>query len=106
MRKIREVLRLHFDCGFRQREIARAVGTSPTTVGQYVRRMQRAGLSWPLSATLSDDELEALLFPPPPQVEGKYLYRAAAQRFFRQAIGRNGEPHTAPLIRAARIWRR
>ena len=71
MRKIREVLRLHFDCGFRQREIARAVGASPTTVGQYVRRMERAGLSWEVSATLSDDELEARLYPPPPQVEGR-----------------------------------
>lgn len=71
MRKIREVLRLHFDCGFKQREISRAVGASPTTVGQYVRRMQRAGLSWPLSSTLSDDEIEALLYPPPPQVEGQ-----------------------------------
>jgi len=71
MRKIQKVLRLHFDCGFKQRESARAVGTSPTTVGQYVRRMQRTGLSWPLPATLSDDELEARLFPPPPQVEGQ-----------------------------------
>ncbi|WP_321813893.1 MULTISPECIES: sigma factor-like helix-turn-helix DNA-binding protein [unclassified Paraburkholderia] len=70
MRKIREVLRLHFDCGFKQREIARAVGASPTTVGQYVRRMQRAGLSWPQAATLSDDELETQLYPPPQQVEG------------------------------------
>ena len=52
MRKIREVLRLHFDCGFRQREIARAVGASPTTVGQYVRRMARAGLTWAVSATI------------------------------------------------------
>ncbi|WP_241025675.1 sigma factor-like helix-turn-helix DNA-binding protein [Burkholderia sp. Tr-20390] len=71
MRKIREVLRLHFDCGFRQREIARAVGVSPTTVGQYVRRMARAGLSWAVSATLSDDEFEARLYPSPPQVEGR-----------------------------------
>ncbi|CAD6563406.1 winged helix-turn-helix domain-containing protein [Paraburkholderia sabiae] len=76
MRKIREVLRLHFDCGFRQREIARAVGASPTTVGQYVRRMERAGLSWAVSATLSDDELEARLYPPPPQVEGKRPVKA------------------------------
>ncbi|CAJ9723124.1 transposase [Burkholderia pseudomallei] len=66
MRKIREVLCLHFDCGFKQREIARAVDVSPTTVGQYVRRMQRAGLNWSLSATLSDDELEARLYSPPP----------------------------------------
>lgn len=71
MRKIREVLRLHFESGFNHREIARALGASPTTVGQYVRRMQRAGLSYPLPTTLSDDELEALLYPPPPRVEGQ-----------------------------------
>jgi len=71
MRKIREVLRLHFESGFNHREIARALGASPTTVGQYVRRMQRAGLSYPLPTTLSDDELEARLYPPPPRVEGQ-----------------------------------
>jgi transposase len=71
MRKIREVLRLHFESGFNHREIARALGASPTTVGQYVRRMQSAGLSYPLPTTLSDDELEALLYPPPPRVEGQ-----------------------------------
>lgn len=71
MRKIREVLRLHFESGFNHREVARALGASPTTVGQYVRRMQRAGLSYPLPTTLSDDELEALLYPPPPRVEGQ-----------------------------------
>jgi hypothetical protein len=36
-----------------------------------VRRKQRAGLRWPLPATLFDDEFEALLFPAPPQVEGQ-----------------------------------
>jgi len=71
MRKIREVLRLHFESGFNHREIARALGASPTTVGQYVRRMQRAGLSYPLPTTLSDDEFEALMYPPPPRVEGQ-----------------------------------
>ncbi|MDR6447720.1 hypothetical protein J2794_003836, partial [Paraburkholderia terricola] len=71
MRKIREALRLHFECGFNHREVGRALGTSPTTVGQYVRRLERAGLSYPLPLTLSDDELEARLFPPPPRVEGE-----------------------------------
>jgi transposase len=63
MRKIREVLRLHFDSGFNHREIARSLGTSPTTVGEYLRRFQRAGLSYPLPEALADDELEARLFP-------------------------------------------
>jgi transposase-like protein len=47
MRKIRDVLRLLFESRFNHRKIARAHGASPTTVGQYVRRMQRAGLSYP-----------------------------------------------------------
>ncbi|WP_213780706.1 IS21 family transposase [Caballeronia sp. dw_276] len=71
MRKIRKALRLHFDCGFNHREVARALGTSPTTVGQYVRRLERAGLSYPLPSALGDVELEARLFPPPPRVEGE-----------------------------------
>jgi transposase len=33
--------------------------------------MQRARLSWPLPASMSDDELEARLFPSPPRVEGE-----------------------------------
>ncbi|WP_408198644.1 IS4 family transposase [Paraburkholderia sediminicola] len=36
-----------------------------------VRRLERAGLSYPLPLTLSDDELEARLFPPPARVEGE-----------------------------------
>jgi hypothetical protein len=73
MRKIREAMRLHFESGFNHRKIARALGASPTTVGQYARHMQSAGLSYPLPTTLSDDELEALLYPPPPRVEGQSL---------------------------------
>ncbi|NTY41662.1 winged helix-turn-helix transcriptional regulator, partial [Burkholderia diffusa] len=49
MRKIREVLRLHFECDRNQREIADAVGTSTTTVWHYLRRTRLAGLSWPLT---------------------------------------------------------
>jgi predicted DNA-binding protein (UPF0251 family) len=37
MRKIREVLWLHFECDRDQRESAEAVGTSTTTVWHYLR---------------------------------------------------------------------
>jgi transposase len=48
MRKIREVLRLHFACGLSKRRIARAVGVGVMSTGEYVARARRAGLGWPL----------------------------------------------------------
>jgi transposase len=71
MRKIREVLRLHFECDRNQREIADAVGASTTTVWHYLRRTRLAGLSWPLPPELLTDDaaLEARLYPPPARRE-------------------------------------
>lgn len=62
MRRIREVLRLH-DQALSQRAIAQAVGISPTTVGDYVRRAQAAGLAFADVGALDDMALEAKLFP-------------------------------------------
>ena len=68
MRMIREVLRLKFDCGLSDRQIGKTAGMARSTVGDYVRRFQEAGLVWPLSEALRDRELEACLFPPLPAV--------------------------------------
>jgi transposase len=64
MRKIFEVLRLHHEGGRSQREIAQVVSTSPTTVGEILRRVKRCGLTYPLPAGISETALEALLYPP------------------------------------------
>jgi len=64
MRKIHEVLRLHHECRRFNREIARAVGASPSTVADYLRRAQLAGLAWPLAQGLTEASLERALFPP------------------------------------------
>jgi transposase len=37
-------------------------------VSDYLKRASRAGLTWPLPVELDDTRLEALLFPPPPDV--------------------------------------
>ena len=66
MRKIAEVLRLHHECGRSQREIAVAVGVSPTAVGEYLRRAKSAGIGYPLLAGIDETVLQARLFPPPP----------------------------------------
>jgi len=64
MRKITEALRLHFEHDRTNREIALAIGTSPTTVGQYLRRAREAGIGYPLPAGLDDAAIESRLFPP------------------------------------------
>ncbi len=63
MRKIREVLRLHHECGLSKRQIAPIVGIGITTVFDYLARGGQAGLSWPLPEGIGDEELERLLFP-------------------------------------------
>lgn len=62
MRKVREVLRLHHECGCKQREIAAACGISPATVCDYLSRAEREGMSWERARTLSDAEVEGKLF--------------------------------------------
>ena len=64
MRKIKEVLRLKWEQGISNRKIATSCNISRPTVGEYLRRADEAGLSWPLPNDLSDTRLEALLFPP------------------------------------------
>ena len=68
MRNIREVLRLHLGQGLPQRVIAQSLRLGLGTVNGYVGRARRAKLRWPLPAGLDDDRLEALLFPPLPEV--------------------------------------
>lgn len=62
LRKIREILRLK-DAGLSNRAIARACKISNSTVGEYIRRAQATGLSWPLPEGLSEDDLFHRLFP-------------------------------------------
>ncbi|HEX6260154.1 MAG TPA: hypothetical protein VFZ51_05835 [Woeseiaceae bacterium] len=62
MRKVREVLRLHFECGCKHRQIAAACSVSPATVCDYLGRADQAGLGWEQARLLSDAEVEARLF--------------------------------------------
>lgn len=68
MRRIKEVLRLHFEEGRTKRQIAQSIGVSPTTVGDYIQRAQVAGIGYPLPAGMDDDALDRRLFPPAPPV--------------------------------------
>lgn len=62
IRKIKEVLRLRLELGLGQRQIARSCAMGLSSVHDYLERAAVAGISWPLPAGLSEEELEAKLF--------------------------------------------
>ncbi len=63
MRKIKEVLRLHHQKGLSARQVAKSLGIGRSTIQDYLRRAEQAGLSWPLPPELDDGTLEDRLFP-------------------------------------------
>lgn len=67
MRKTKELLRLRFELGLGQRQIARSCGIGLGTVHEYLERAAAAGISWPLPEGWGEEELEARLFPPQPE---------------------------------------
>jgi len=68
MRQIREVLRLRYASKLPQRAIAKSLGLSQGAVSGYLSRARAAGVVWPLPDDVDDVQLEAMLFPPPPDI--------------------------------------
>ncbi|MBD3391973.1 MAG: IS21 family transposase [Chitinivibrionales bacterium] len=64
MRRVREVLRYHFEQGLSNERIAGALSMSKGGVHNILSRFKLNGLAWPLPANLSDSELERGLYPP------------------------------------------
>ena len=68
MRKVKDVLRLSWGLGLTSRQVAASLGLARSTVAEYVRRAEEAGLSWPLPDDCDDFILERRLFPPTPLI--------------------------------------
>ena len=62
VRKIKEIMRLKYEAGLSNRAIAGACKVSNSTVGEYLRRAETAGVGWPLNE-IGEEELYAKLFP-------------------------------------------
>lgn len=62
MRKIREVLRLRYELGLSERQIASSVNLSRAGVGGYLRRAREVGVGWPLPEGMTDEALETLVY--------------------------------------------
>src|SRR6202171_5429843 len=62
MRKIKEVLRLRFELGLGQREIARACSISQGAVHNYRKKAAGAGMQWPLPEGWDEKQIEEAVF--------------------------------------------
>jgi transposase len=62
MRRIKQLLTMHFGAGASTRSIARELGIAPSTVREYLERAAAAGIGWPLAPEVTDDSLVAQLF--------------------------------------------
>ena len=62
MRRLRELLRLHYGVQASARAIARELGVSRSTIKDYLARAAAADLTWPLPDELTDGDLEERLF--------------------------------------------
>ena len=62
MRRIRQLLALHFGAGASSRAIGAELGIAPSTVREYLARAAAAGVGWPLGVDDTDESLMARLF--------------------------------------------
>lgn len=63
MRKIKEILRLKFEVGLSYRGIQRSLNIGYGTVVEYLKRAERAGVTWPLADDMDERTLGRLLYP-------------------------------------------
>ena len=87
MRRIRQILQMHFEAHASARVIARELGVGRSTVQGYLARVTAADLVWPLPADLTDQMLEERLFPP---------------ASFKRGVRRFTEPDWASLVQEMR----
>jgi hypothetical protein len=65
VRKIKEVLRLHYEKGHSTRQIAGSLDIGRSTVQDHLDRSERAGIDWPLASDLDETSLNSDFIPPP-----------------------------------------
>jgi transposase len=63
MRKAKEILRMKWEMGFSDRQVAASLRISHSTVGDYIKRAEQAGLDWAQIEKLGETELKGKLFP-------------------------------------------
>ncbi|MDW2277512.1 IS21 family transposase, partial [Vibrio sp. 1074] len=62
MNKIKEVLRLKYDCGLSNRSIASCLKLGPSTISELLTRFKQSQLGWPLPESCSDADITQALY--------------------------------------------
>lgn len=73
MKKLLEVLRLHFDNELSQRQIAKVTGLSNSTISQYIKMFTNGGLSWPLEEQYLDEKILSKMLNPNYRVDSNSI---------------------------------
>ncbi len=71
LRKVKEVLRLHYECGLSQARIATICNIGRGSVQNYIHRMQETGSSWESLRELTETDVESALYTQEPATSGK-----------------------------------
>jgi transposase len=90
MRKIKEVLRLKWLSEHSDRQIAKSCNIARSTVQEYLKRAEHAGLTWPTACDLDDTALEALLYPQSKAVELSRASMPAMDYLYRELHRKKG----------------
>lgn len=69
MRKIRKVLKLHFDKKLSNQQVADALRISKTNVFNTLSRFEESEITWPIPEDMTDAELEAVMYRKEPSKE-------------------------------------
>lgn len=64
VRKIKEILRMKWVLGLSDRQVSASLNIAHSTVGEYLKRAEQAGLDWEQAQGLGEVDLKARLFPP------------------------------------------
>ena len=87
MTKYREIIRLT-GLGFSQRNIMASCGVSQKTVVKVQKRARELNISWPLDESMTDTELQRLMFSKESKVSAKK--RMPDYDYIRKELLRNG----------------
>jgi transposase len=64
LRKIKEILRLKWGLGLSSRQVAASLRISHSTVGEYIKRAEQAGMDWAQVESIPEAAIAERLFPP------------------------------------------
>jgi len=89
VKKIKEVIRLKYEAKLSNRAIAGACKISNSTVGEYLKRAETAGINWPLEET-GEAELYEKLFPEKKAQEPESRYPMPDWEYIKKEKSRKG----------------